>query len=128
MHLAGEARASRALWPAFRPARQIGGCPHHHVGEDPSPSALSQVSQANFATLLRSQKCFGHAQVKKLQAPQKQLEAARKPKKPLSPNAAKPARPPRKPKQADAGQNPVDALRLKVADSRCAIAHPLAGS
>lgn len=52
--------------------------------------------------------------MRKLQAPQKQLEADKKPKKPLSPNAAKPVRPPRKPKQAPAGQDPEDALRLKV--------------
>ena len=66
---------------------------------------------------------YCHAQVKKLQAPQKQLEAAKKPKKALLPNAAKPVRPPRKPKQAVAGQDPEDALRLKVADSCSAITH-----
>lgn len=53
-------------------------------------------------------------QVKKLQAPQKQLEAAKKPKKDLTPNAAKPARVPKKPKWEANIQDGEDALRLKV--------------
>ena len=40
MHLAGEARASRALWPAIRPARQNGRSLHHHLQRVAPPVAL----------------------------------------------------------------------------------------
>ena len=53
-------------------------------------------------------------QVKKLQAPQKQLELAKKPKKTIIPNAAKPFRAPKKSKQGGSSQDAEDALRLKV--------------
>ena len=60
-------------------------------------------------------------QVKKLQAPQKQLEAAKKPKKDLTPNAAKPARAPKKPKREANIQDGEDALRLKVISTHPAV-------
>jgi hypothetical protein len=53
-------------------------------------------------------------QLKKLQAPQKQLQPAKKPKNDLTPNAAKPARVPRKPKREANTQDDEDSLRLKV--------------
>ena len=53
-------------------------------------------------------------QVKKLQAPQKQPEAAKKPKKDVTPNAARPARAPKKPKREADAQDGEAALRLKV--------------
>ena len=62
-------------------------------------------------------RCLGLAQVKKLQAPQKQLELARKPKKAVTPNTAKPVRAPKKPKQGGSSQGAEDTLRLKVTNA-----------